>query len=122
MHRLYELKDKLVDELGGYSENGKFSKEDAESIKNLSGAIDHICHIIEECEENDYSSDMRSSYARGGRSRRGGANQYGSYARGNYSMHDNKMLVDELRELSEDAPNEKVKREFHNLINKLEYM
>lgn len=131
MHRLYDLKEKLVNELEGYSENGKFSKEDAESIKNLSGAVDHLCNIIEGYEEEGYSNEMTggTSYARGGRgSNRGGgrrgANQYGSYAmRGRYSMaEDNKMYVQELRELAEDAPNEKIKREFHELIKKIEYM
>ena len=127
MHRLYDLKEKLINELEGYSENGKFSKEDAESIKNLSGAVDHLCNIIEGYEEEGYSSNMTggTSYARGGRGsrRRGGANQYGSYAMENrYSMADNKMYAQELRELAEDAPNEKIKREFHELIKKIEYM
>lgn len=79
------------------------------------------------------------SYARGGnrggnRSRRGGANQYGSYARGGqsnergmyshergYSM-DTESMVDELRELMQDAPDERTKQEFHRFIEKIERM
>ena len=34
MHKLYELKEKLMRELEDYSENGKFSKEDVEAILN----------------------------------------------------------------------------------------
>lgn len=111
MHKLYELKDKLMDELEDYAENGKFSKDDVEAIKYTASAIDHICNIVED--EEMYSGDMMGgsyeggsyeggSYARGGgrggrgggssraggsyaRGRRGGRtgrNQYGSYAGG----------------------------------------
>lgn len=85
MEQLYELKEKLTKELEGYSENGKFSKEDAEAIKYLASAIDHICNIVERDEE-EYSSrggsyDYRS-YARGGN--QGGGNQGGGQGGGSY--------------------------------------
>ncbi len=35
MHRLYDLKEILIKELEDYAENGKFSKDDVESIKYI---------------------------------------------------------------------------------------
>lgn len=92
MHELYELKEKLIKELADYSENGKFSEDDAENIKNLSGAIDHLCNIIMDYE--DEYSNAGGSYARGGggggnrgggRSREGGRSYEGSYEGGSYA-------------------------------------
>lgn len=110
MHELYELKEKLMKELAEYAQNGKFSKEDAEAIKYVSSAIDHICNIIERMEDEEYSqrggqgrysyesgnTGGGGSYARGGnrgggggnysRNQSGGGNYYSregrSYARG----------------------------------------
>ena len=68
MHKLYELKDKLIDELEAYADNGKYSKEDVEAIKYMASAVDHLCNIMEEADEK-YSGDMMMdgvrSYARG---------------------------------------------------------
>lgn len=74
MHKLYELKDKLMDELEDYAENGKFSKDDVEAIKYTASAIDHICNIVE---DEEMYSEM-GSYEGGG----GGSYEGGSYARG----------------------------------------
>ena len=83
--KLYELKEKLMKELGEYAENGKFSKEDAESIKYIASAIDHICNIVERMNEEEGYSE-RGSYADGGEMM-GGSGSYrggmGSYTRGN---------------------------------------
>lgn len=81
--KLYELKEKLMKELMEYSENGKFSKEDAEAIKYIASAIDHICNIVERMEE-EYSQEGgggRYSYEGGG-GNQGGSQGGGSYARG----------------------------------------
>lgn len=95
MHeKLYELKEKLMKELASYSENGKFSKEDAEAIKYIASAIDHICNIVERMEgEEEYSQrgggGGRYSYeGGGGRYSREGGNRGGNpggerYSRGN---------------------------------------
>lgn len=142
MHKLYELKEKLMKELEDYAENGKFSEKDVESIKYITSSIDHICNIMEDSEEysgayDDGMSMRGGSYARGGNYNRGGS----SYARGrgrnarrdsmgryssrmysgNYSG-DNSMIVSELRELMEDAPDEKVRMEIENLVSKIERM
>lgn len=123
MHKLYELKEKLIQELEDYADNGKFSKDDVEAIKYTASAIDHICNIVERCEEDEYSGNvdgmMRGgmrSYARGGRvgTRRGG--RYGGYSRATED------IAMELREIMKDAPNEHIRQEIHNLANKVERM
>lgn len=128
MHKIYELKEKLLEELGDYSENGKFSKDDVENIKNLSGAIDHICNIVEEYDE-EYS-ERGGSYARGGRgnsyARGRGSNarrdSRGRYSRdGGYAMA-NEQMIEELHGLMEDAPDEKTRQEIQRFVKKLEMM
>jgi hypothetical protein len=127
MHKLYELKDKLMSELEDYAENGKFSKDDVEAIKYTASAIDHICNICSD--EEGYSGDMMGgtypatrrgyttgrSYRRGGRT---GRNQYGSYA---YSRAA-EGISEDLKRLAEDAPDEETKSEIHRLAKKLENM
>lgn len=142
MHKLYELKEKLMSELEDYADNGKFSKDDVEAIKYTASAIDHICNIMESADE-EYSGNMyggsmndgmggRSymggSYARGGSrggnrrgGRRGGANQYGSYASGGYSRASENLAM-ELKELMNEAPDENVRQEMHALVQRLERM
>lgn len=141
MHKLYELKDKLMKELEEYADNGKFSKEDVEAIKYTASAIDHICNIVEG-EEGEYSNmypyayEGGGSYARGGRGgNRGGGG--GSYARGRMNARRNSMgrysredgysragedMAEELRGLMADAPDEHIRMEIERLANKVEKM
>lgn len=133
MHKLYELKEKLMRELEDYSENGKFSKEDVEAIKYITSAIDHICNIVENADE-EYSMAMDGgSYAEGGR----GGRSYRSYAggrsnargrgrnarrdsMGRYSSegysYDFKM---DLEELMRDAPNERIKMKMREIMQEM---
>lgn len=133
MHKLYELKEKLMQELEDYADNGKFSKDDVEAIKYTASAIDHICNIVE---GSEYSMAMDNrmyndgSYARGGNrgggssyrrgGRRGGANQYGSYA-GGYSRA-GEDIAEQLRGMMQDAPDEKIRMEIERLAEKVERM
>ena len=144
MHKLYELKDKLMKELEEYADNGKFSKEDVEAIKYTASAIDHICNIVED-EDGEYSEAMMPvdggytyargrSYARGGR----GANRGGrSYARGRMNARRDAMgrysregdysragedIAEQLRDMMQDAPDEHIRMEIERLANKVEKM
>lgn len=129
MHKLMELKEKLMDELEDYAENGKFSKDDVEAIKYTASAIDHICNIIEDSED-EYSNAMDGgsyTYARGGRSyARGRGRNARRDAMGRYSRRDGYSkandLVSELKELMETAPDERSKMEIRGLISKMEQM
>lgn len=128
MHKLYELKEKLMRELEDYSENGKFSKDDVEAIKYITSAIDHICNIVEDAESEEYSNRYEDgmsyargrgrSYARTGRGRGTGARResMGRYSReGGYS-YDFKA---DLEELMQDAPNERIRQKMHELMREI---
>lgn len=144
MHKLYELKEKLMNELEDYADNGKFSKDDVETIKYIASAVDHICNICEDVEGYSEAGDgmvmggnyrgggsyarggRGGSYARGGRGgnrggRRGGANQYGSYAMGGYSRASEELAM-ELRNLMKDAPNDQIRQEMQELVQTVEQM
>ena len=131
MHDLHELKEKLLKELEEYGGNAKFSKEDVETIKYMASAIDHICNIAEG-EEEGYSGRypywMGGAYAdgnmggngRSNRSMRGGRPYRRGYSREGYSRDGG--MVEELRELMQDAPDERTKQEFQRFIDKIERM
>lgn len=112
MHKLHELKEKLMRELEDYSENGKFSKEDVEAIKYISSAIDHICNIVDD--EEGYSGRYMDgrTYTMGGRSYARRRDSMGRYSRDGYA-YDFKA---DLEELMQDAPNESVKRKLRDLM------
>lgn len=125
MHKLYELKEKLMGELEDYSENGKFSKEDVESIKYIASAIDHICNIVEGDEEysNAYMYDDGSyAYTRGNRSyARGRGRSVRRDSMGRYSRA-NEDMVEQLRSMMQEAPDEHTRQEFQRFITKIEQM
>lgn len=145
MHKLYELKEKLMNELEYYADNGKFSKDDVEAIKYTASAIDHICNIVERADD-EYSGMMMDgsyeggsyrggsyeggSYARGGRGGRSYARGRGRYARrdsmGRYSSEGysraSEGIVMELRELMDDAPDDRIRQEIQSLIHNVEKM
>lgn len=120
MDELYELKDKLMKELKEYSGNGKFSKDDVESIKYITSAIDHICNIAD---DEGYSGH----YPYIGRSFDDGRAYRGSYARRRDSMgrysgergYSRDGLADKLRDLMDEAPDEHTRTEIKRLIDKM---
>ena len=134
MHKIHELKEKLLEELGDYSDRNNFSRDDVESIKYMASAVDHLCNILEKYDDEysnamgsydmDRSYDMGRSYARGrgSNAKRDSRGRYSSrnYS-GNYAMAMDDMKS-EIRELMNDAPNEQVKMEFQRFMNKLDQM
>lgn len=149
MHKLYELKDKLMNELEDYADNGKFSKDDVEAIKYTASAIDHICNIVEDEEYSgamggmydggSYEGSYRGgsyeggSYARGGNRGRGGRSyargrgrnarrdSIGRYSSEGYSRASDGIVM-ELRDLMDDAPDDRIRQEIQSLIHKVEKM
>lgn len=122
MDKLYELKDKLMKELEDYSQNGKFSKEDVESIKYMASAVDHLCNIMDG--EEGYSGRypyMGGVYSDGRMDGRSSRRSYkrdsmGRYSRG-YSRND---LADKMRELMDEAPDDRTRQEIQRMVDKLE--
>lgn len=150
MHELYELKEKLCEELEKYGQQ-ELTAGSLEVIDKLAHAVKNLHKIIESAEEEEYSmADGSYAYARGGnqgggrsnRSYRGYAREGGSYAyargrgrnarrdsmgryarnEGEYSMAENEDMVQNLRMMMEEAPDEMTKREFQKFISKIEMM
>ena len=129
MHKLYNVKDKLIRKIEEYDESGDITRSDAEEIKILSSAADHICNICKDAdyEEGDYSERGYSMnggyrYPMDGGGYRGGSyarrrDSMGRYSRDGYSRHDG--MADELRELMKDAP-ESVKHDLQRVIDKID--
>lgn len=143
MDAIYELKDMLCEELEEYGKKDKLDVGTLEIVDKLAHTIKNLDKIIESYEEDGYSGDgyydydgtlEGGKYARRGRYSREGGMRGGSYAMargrgrnakrdsmGRYSR-DNKMMAQELRELMEDAPDERIKMEMQKLIQKVEQM
>lgn len=124
MHKLYDLKEKLMDELESYADNGKITPTAAEEIKVLSASIDHLCNICKDAEEDDYSGrgmsyeDGMSGYRDGISRRRYSRNDGGSsYARGRYAQRDSRG-----RYSGADGDVEDIKRDVQKLMDKVEKM
>ena len=131
MHELYELKDMLCKELKEYGEKGELTAGSLDTIDKLAHAMKNLDRVIEAYEDDgeysgrSYPDGMGGSYARGRYSREGR-----SYARGRMNARRDSMgrysrddgMVDELRELMQDAPNEAIKRDIQRLVDKMEQM
>jgi hypothetical protein len=112
MHGIYELKETLCDELEEYGEKGKLDLGALDIVDKLAHTIKNLDKIIECYEDDSYSrEDGGMSYARGRR-----RDSMGRYSR------DNKMMVQELRDLMSQAPDEHTKMEFRKFIDKMEHM
>ena len=150
MHELYEdleeICETLADELSKTNEKlrkagGELSAGDLDYVDKLTHALKSVktTKAMMEAEDDGYSGYDGNSYARGGNrgGNRGGQNRM-SYARGRgrnarrdsmgrysreggYSMDNDEMIM-ELRELMEDAPDEKTRMEFDRFIKKMEQM
>ena len=128
MDAIYELKDMLCEELEEYGKKDKLDVGGLEIVDKLAHTIKNLDKIIETYEEDGYSGEYydgsyddgnmnrnmggtlrryamrRYSGARGdgrGRGRNAKRDSMGRYSR------DGKMMAQELRELMEDAPDEK---------------
>lgn len=146
LNDLYELCETITREIADANEKirsagGKISASDMDYIDKLTHSLKSIKGVeaMAEAEsDGEYSGRaypiMGGSY-RGGSYARGGGYRGGSYARGRggnvrrdsmgrYSSGYSRDggMVDELRELMEDAPNEAVKRDIEKLISKMENM
>ena len=141
MQDLYELKEMLCKELKEYGKKGEMSTGSLDVVDKLAHTIKNLDKIIETYEEEEYSGayPMYGTYEGGqsGRSYRGGRSGYsreGSYARGRggrrysrdsysregYSRHGD--MVEQLRDLMEEAPDERTRKEIERLVQKMEQM
>ena len=118
MKELYELKEQLMDDLKGYRGKQKKSMDDITVIKYLSSAIDHICNIIENADDEEYSMRGGNYYSRTGRMYDGRSFR-NSYRRDSMGRYSRDGLADKLRELMDEAPDEKSRIEIQRLVDKM---
>lgn len=149
MHELFELKEKLLKELGEYSQQ-ELTAGNLQVVDTLSHAIKNICKIIEAAEMEEYSGrggqgsyryeggssnryegGSSNRYARdgGGSSNRNAS--YASYARGRtgnvrrdsmgrYSRNDGiEELVENVRDMMQELP-PNVQQDAQKFVQKLE--
>lgn len=127
MKELYELKDKLCDELKSYGKKD-LTASTLSTVKDLTKTAYYLGELIENEEEDGYSNDYdrynRNSYGRRESRRESGRNmrresRRNSYDDG-YSNHGD--MVEELREMMGDARDERTRQELQKFINKMEGM
>lgn len=131
MDALYDLKEMLCEELEEYGRKEKMDVGSLEVVDKLAHTIKNLDKIIEKYEDSGYSEDMYNDgtleggkYSRRMRPYSMARGRTGNVRRdsmGRYSK-DTKMMVHELRELMEDAPDERTKMEFKKFIEKVEHM
>ena len=136
MHKLYQLKEMLCEELERFGEHDKLSSGSLDTIDKLAHAAKNVAKVIECAEEEQYSMDGgmgRRSYD-GGMSRRRGYSNDGYYyddgnsyrrgraANGRFVSRDGSEMARKLREMMADAPDENSRQEIQRLAEKMESM
>ena len=105
MHKIMELKERLIDELEEYADKPSYSTEDVMEIKYLSSAIDHMCNMLEKCDEDYDGYSHKRRYSRS--MRRDSMGRY-SKASENFKMG--------LEELLKDAPNDHIRQKMQDVM------
>lgn len=134
MHDLYNLKDMLCKELEQYGKSKDLTTSSLDVIDKLAHAAKNVGKVIECCEEEEYSSrggsyegnSMRGSY-RGGYSRDyygddGMSHRRGRAANGRFVSRDGSEMAHRLRDMADNADDERMKREIERLADKMESM
>lgn len=115
MHRLYEVKDRLIEEIGEYADKSQLTREDVELIKCMSSAADHIGNISERHSYDDGMSHRgysRNDYS----SRDGYSNRRDSMGRYSRSDVDFKK---KLEEIMRESPNDSTRQRMQSLLNEM---
>lgn len=136
MHKLYQLKDMLCEELEQFGDRDKLTSSSLETVDKLAHAAKNVGKLIEMCEEEKYSMDGgmgRRSYD-GGMSRRRGYSNDGYYyddgnsyrrgraANGRFVSRDGSEMARKLREMMADAPDDSSRQEIQRLAERMEQM
>lgn len=105
MKKLYDLKEKLVEELESYADKG-ISSGTIEAIDKLAHAAKNIGKVIEMCDEDGGYSERNGIMYRGDSYRRGGRYDDASYRRrdsmGRYSRTGDDDTAGKIHEMKED--------------------
>lgn len=131
MHDLYNLKDMLCKELKQYGKSKDLTTSSLDVIDKLAHAAKNVGKVIECCEEEEYSNrgSMRGSYRDGGYSRDGYyyddggmSHRRGRAANGRFVSRDGSEMAHRLRDMADNADDERMKREIERLADKMESM
>lgn len=147
MDELYKLRDMMCEELEKYGQKNDMTAGSLDVVDKLTHAIKNLDKIIESYEDDGYSEGMMPRYyydgeggmsregrggnRGGGRSYRGGSYADGrSYARGrgqnarrdSMGRYSRDGMADKLRDLMEDAPDDRTKDEIQKLAERIERM
>jgi hypothetical protein len=124
---LHELRDMLMDELSSITGKGELTAGSLDTVDKLTHSIKSIDTICAMEDAGGYSydgmsyADRRMSYADRNRDSRGRYSRTGNrYSRRGYSMMNKSDLVDELRELMNDASDSRSKTAIQNAIREME--
>ncbi len=124
MRKLYELRDKLCEQLEEYNDR-ELTSATLDVVDKLTHTIKNLDKIIDKCEEEKYSGayysprymrrgDMSYDMDRG--TRRDGMGRYS----GGYP--NNSEMIVELNKLMNNAPDEHTRMELQKFIQKMENM
>ena len=128
MKALYELKDKLQDELDEIARKPEMSAGDLETVHKLTDTIkniDKICALEEDggySEAGDWEADMRGTYGRGSSYRGRKRDSMGRYSRDGsmYSRHDAKeAMIEQAREMMENATTDREREAIRRFMSEL---
>lgn len=126
MHKLMEYVCDELEELERKSDKGKLSMAEMEYADMLTRVKKNLLKVDEMTGEGEFSMGMPynrnyedMSYARG-RGRNARRDAMGRYSREGYSR-DGEM-VEKLRDMMEEAPDEMTRKEFEKFIRKVEQM
>lgn len=125
MDGIYNLKERLCEELEEIGRKPTWDAGDLEIVDKLAHAMKNINKIINEEEkqeygsyENEYSARYDGSGMNYSRSNRyGRSNRYNRSGRYNRYSMGNQEVADELRRIMNEMPDDTYKVEFQRLIN-----
>lgn len=131
MHALYDLKEMLCKELEEYGKKGELSAGTLDIVDKLTHTIKNLDKIIEVYEEEEYSNYGGGSYngtmmhGRGvsyarGRGRNARRDSMGRYSNEGYSRTGD--MVERLREMMTEAPDDRTRQEIQRLVTRMETM
>lgn len=123
MHEIVNLKEKLCRELEEYARRDRLDYQSVQIIDTIAHTVKNLNKIIDDYNKNGYSEAprMRVSYSNGYNYGHGDRDwRNANY----YSMNDrystsNNMLVDRLRNIMMDTPDERSRMEIQRLIDRM---
>lgn len=124
MKELYELKEMLCDELKEYGKKGELKNAGTlDVVDKLAHTVKNLDKIIEAYEEGEsgmypyaYDDGMNGRSMRYSRNYRGGSYAQRRDSMGRYSREG---LADKLRDLMDEAPDEKTRLDLQRMIDKM---